>query len=90
MISEASFNEHFGAQRPRHDRLAFFAGDQLPFEVLGAEPSRTRKLKTLVGDLVLIGGGWALLVGIVVYPQAQIVGIATCAIALLFARGGKR
>lgn len=86
MISSASFNESFGAPRPRGDAQLMAADDAWPYEVLASPAPRTKKLKTFVADVSLIVAGWALLIGIVVYPQAQLVGIATCAIALCLAR----
>ena len=86
MISSASLNESFGAPRSRQDTQLFAANDMWPYEAPARAASPARKLKTLVADLTIIGAGWALLVGIVVYPQAQIVGIAACAIALMLAR----
>ena len=40
-------------------------------------------------DHVLIAFAWALLVGVIVYPVAQIVGLVTCAIALAFSAAGR-
>jgi uncharacterized RDD family membrane protein YckC len=37
-------------------------------------------------DATLILLGWALFVGLVAYPQAQLVGMLGCGIAMLFAR----
>jgi hypothetical protein len=88
MISEAAFQQHFGARSRSADvnRLAFFSPDQSPYDMLLAEPSRTRRIRTWIGDMSLIGFGWALLVGLVMYPEAQIVGIAASGLALLFGR----
>jgi hypothetical protein len=33
-------------------------------------------------DVLLIALAWALLIGVIIYPVAQIVGLITCAIAL--------
>jgi hypothetical protein len=88
MISEAALHQHFGA-RSRNanvNRLAFFSPDQSPYDMLLATPSRARRVKTFIGDMSLIGFGWMLLVGVVMYPEAQIVGIAASGLALLFGR----
>lgn len=85
MITSSSFNENFGAPRVRSD-AQLMADQAWLYDVLAAPPSPAKKLKTLAGDISLIVAGWALLIGVVVYPQAQLVGIATCAVALFVAR----
>jgi hypothetical protein len=45
-----------------------------------------RKARSWVGDLLLISFGWALLIGVVMHPEAQIVGIMATAVALAFTR----
>jgi hypothetical protein len=40
--------------------------------------------RTLV-DLVLIALVWAIFIGVMLYPAAQLVGLIACAIALVFA-----
>ena len=40
-------------------------------------------------DLALIALAWALLVGVIVYPVAQVVGLVTCAIALAVSAVGR-
>ncbi len=37
-------------------------------------------------DLLMIAGGWALLIGVIVHPVAQIAGLIACAVAMLFIR----
>jgi hypothetical protein len=86
MISEASFNDHFGSRSRDVNRLAFFDADQSPYDMFLSAPSRSQKVRTWIGDISLIGFGWALLVGCVMYPEAQIVGIAASGIALIFGR----
>lgn len=86
MITEASLNAHFDT-RTRADRRAFFAGAQLPLEVIGSPGLRRHRIRGWIGDWSLIAMSWALLVGIFVYPEAQIVGIAATAVALMFVRG---
>ena len=50
----------------------------------GMRTSRAgRSLAATVRDLALIALAWAIFIGLVMYPAAQIIGIATCAIALL-------
>jgi hypothetical protein len=47
--------------------------------------ARGRDKSGIVGtlqDLALIALAWALLIGVIVYPVAQLVGLLTCAIAL--------
>jgi hypothetical protein len=39
-----------------------------------------------IRDIALIGLGWALLIGVILYPVAQLVGLLTCAIALAASR----
>jgi hypothetical protein len=52
-------------------------------------PSRAgRSLAATVSDLALIALAWAIFIGLMMYPAAQIIGIAACAIALLV--GGAR
>ena len=46
-----------------------------------------RSLSGTVRDLALIALAWAIFIGLVMYPAAQIIGIATCAIALLLGSG---
>jgi hypothetical protein len=46
-----------------------------------------RSLAATVRDLALIALAWAIFIGLVMYPAAQIIGIATCAIALLLGSG---
>jgi hypothetical protein len=46
-------------------------------------------LRTL-RDLAFIALAWALLIGIIAYPQAQLVGLLACAIALAFSTSGGR
>ena len=86
MINEASLNEHFGTRVRDGNRLAAFAAHQSPYDMFVKAPSRLRKARSWVGDLLLIGFGWALLIGIVMHPEAQIVGIAATAVALAFTR----
>ena len=56
------------------------------YDMLAASPSPAKKLKTFFADATLIAAGWGLLIGVVVYPEAQLVGVAACAIALFVAR----
>jgi hypothetical protein len=86
MINEASLNEHFGTRIRDGNRLAAFAAHRSPYDMFIQAPSRLRKARSWVGDLLLIGFGWALLIGIVMHPEAQIVGIAATAVALAFTR----
>ena len=86
MSTSSSFNETLGAQRTRSDAQVMAADQAWLYETLAASPSPAKKLKTLAADISLLVAGWALLIGIVVYPQAQLVGIAACAIALFVAR----
>lgn len=86
MITSSSFSENLGAQRVRSDAQLMAADQVWLYETLAASPSPAKKLKTLAADISLLVAGWALLIGIVVYPQAQLVGIAACAIALFVAR----
>lgn len=44
-------------------------------------------LRTL-RDLAFIALAWALLIGIIAYPVAQLVGLLACAIALAFSTAG--
>jgi len=56
----------------------------------GMRTSRTgRTLAATIRDLVLIALAWAIFIGLVMYPAAQIIGIAACAVALLVG-GGRR
>lgn len=41
-----------------------------------------------VRDLAFIALAWALLIGIIAYPAAQLVGLLACAIALAFSAAG--
>jgi len=86
MINEASLNDHFGTRVRDGNRLAAFAAHQSPYEMFIQAPSRLRKARSWVGDLLLIGFGWALLIGVVMHPEAQMVGIAATAVALAFSR----
>jgi hypothetical protein len=86
MITSASFNETLGARRVRSDAQLMAADQVWLYETLSASPAPAKKLKTLAADISLLVAGWALLIGIVVYPQAQLVGITACAIALFVAR----
>lgn len=86
MINEASLNEHFGTRVRDGNRLAAFAAHQSPYEMFAQEPSGFRKARSWIGDILLIGAGWALFVGIVMHPEAQMVGIAATAVALAFSR----
>ena len=87
MISSASsFNQSLGAHRARNEAQLMAADQAWMYDTLAASPSPAKKLKTLAADISLLVAGWALLIGIVVYPQAQLVGIAACAIALFVAR----
>jgi hypothetical protein len=86
VITSSSFNESFAPQRARSDAQIMAADQAWLYETLAASPSPAKKLKTLAADISLLVAGWALLIGIVVYPQAQLVGIAACAIALFVAR----
>ena len=86
MITSSPFSENLGAQRTRSDAQVMAADQAWLYETLAASPSPAKKLKTLAADISLLVAGWALLIGIVVYPQAQLVGIAACAIALFVAR----
>ena len=86
MITSASFNESRSAQRARSDAQVMAADQAWLYETLAASPSPAKKLKTLAADISLLVAGWALLIGVVLYPQAQLVGIAACAIALFAAR----
>jgi hypothetical protein len=88
MISEASFNENFGTRVRDGNRLAAFAAHQSPYDMFIQAPSGFRKARSWAGDLLLIGCGWALLIGILMHPEAQIVGIAATAVALAFSRKG--
>jgi hypothetical protein len=86
VITSSSFNENLGAHRTRSDAQVMAADQAWLYETLAASPSPAKKLKTLAADISLLVAGWALLIGIMVYPQAQLVGIAACAIALFVAR----
>ena len=86
MINEASLNEHFGTRVHDGNRLAAFCAHQSPYDLFIQAPSRMRKARSWVGDLLLIGFGWALLIGVVMHPEVQIVGIAATAVALAFPR----
>ncbi len=50
------------------------------------EVDRGSRFTRLVLDASLIGLGWALFVGLVAYPQAQLVGMLGCGVAMLFTR----
>ncbi len=86
MINEASLNEHFGTRVRDGNRLAAFSAHQSPYDMFAQNPSALRKARSWIGDIVLIGAGWALLIGVVMHPEAQIVGIAATAVALAFSR----
>jgi hypothetical protein len=86
VITSSSFSETLSAQRVRSDAQVMAADQAWLYETLAASPAPAKKLKTLAADISLLVAGWALLIGVVVYPQAQLVGIAACAIALFVAR----
>ena len=62
--------------------------------LFAASPAATidggRSLAATIRDLVLIALAWALFVGIMMYPVAQIAGIFICAIALLLGSARRR
>jgi hypothetical protein len=86
MISDASLNEHFGTRIRDGNRLSAFAGHQSPYDMFIQTPSSLRKARSWIGDMLFIGFGWALFVGVIMHPEAQIVGIAATALALAFTR----
>jgi hypothetical protein len=54
----------------------------------GMRTSRAgRSLAATIRDLALIALAWAIFIGLVMYPAVQIIGIATCAVALLIGSG---
>ena len=71
----APFRVHYGA-----DRLA-----DLPTSSRSATAAAGRMLV----DLALIALAWAIFIGVMLYPAAQLVGLFACAIALVVA-GGRR
>jgi hypothetical protein len=85
VITSSSFNENFRAPYQRRD-AEIMAANAWAYDMLAASPSPARKLKTFFGDATLIAAGWGLLIGVVVYPEAQLVGVAACAVALFFTR----
>ena len=57
------------------------AGSCHSADMPAAARGRPRIARTL-RDLVLIVMGWAILIGAILYPAAQLVGLLTCAVAL--------
>jgi hypothetical protein len=48
---------------------------------------QARNIIALVKDMTLIGAFWLLLIGVLVHPAAQLVGLIVCAIALYAGAG---
>jgi hypothetical protein len=59
-----------------------------------AKASDARRLAGTIRDLALIVLAWALFIGLIFHPGAQIVGLVTCALALMIGSargaGGRR
>jgi hypothetical protein len=43
-----------------------------------------RNIGLMLRDALLIAGGWIFLIGLIAYPAAYLIGLITCALALVF------
>jgi hypothetical protein len=53
---------------------------------LAASPGRPGQATGAIRDVALIALAWMILIGVIVYPVAQLIGILTCAIALVLGK----